>query len=211
MVTKGLVVRLEARPGKDAEIEEFLGSALPLVRQEGGTTAWFGVRFGRGEYGIVDVFPDEAARQAHLEGAVAAALMSRADELFAAPPDIAHCDVLAHKLPAHKAAPVTKAVLLELQAKAGSEAELASFLRAAQPLVEEEEGTLAWFAIQLAPDRCAIFDVFPDNGARFAHLTGQVPRELAKKALALLGGFPDLQLLDVTASVLTPARDPAAA
>lgn len=63
MVKVALLVRLEAKSGKDAEVEEFLLSALPLVRQEAATTAWFAIRFGRSEYGIFDAFPDEAGRE----------------------------------------------------------------------------------------------------------------------------------------------------
>ena len=68
MTTKGLLVRLEAKSGKEAEVEEFLRSAVPLVQQEAGTTAWFAIRFGQSEFGIFDVFPDEAGRDAHLTG-----------------------------------------------------------------------------------------------------------------------------------------------
>jgi quinol monooxygenase YgiN len=106
VVTKGLLVRLDARDGKDTEVEEFLLSALPLVRGEAATTAWFAVRFGRSEYGIVDFFPDDAGRDAHLNGPVAEALMARADALFSQPPKIQKLDVLASKLPgAPRAAP----------------------------------------------------------------------------------------------------------
>ena len=99
MTTKALLVPLEAKPGKEADVEEFLRSALPLVQQEPGTTAWFAIRLGPSSFGIFDAFPDEEARQAHLSGAVAAALMERAGELFAVPPDIQQIDVLADKLP----------------------------------------------------------------------------------------------------------------
>ena len=46
MATKALLVRLEAKPGKEEAVEEFLRSALPLVEQEPGTKPWFAVRFG---------------------------------------------------------------------------------------------------------------------------------------------------------------------
>jgi quinol monooxygenase YgiN len=88
VVTEGLLVRLEARPDQDEEVERFLVSALPLVQDEPATTAWFAVRFGRHEYGIFDVFPDESGRQAHLSGAVAKGLADRAKELFAEAPHI---------------------------------------------------------------------------------------------------------------------------
>jgi len=201
VVTKGLLVRLEARHDQDEEVERFLVSALPLVQDEPATTAWFAVRFGRHEYGIFDVFPDESGRWAHLSGAVAKGLAERAEELFAEAPQIEKVDVLAAKLPVSgaTAAAVTKGLLLLLPPKSGHEAEVADFLRGALPLVEEEPGTAAWFAIQAEDGRYGIFDVFPDNGARFAHLTGHVPRELAKHATTLLGGLPDMDMLNVLA------------
>lgn len=99
MVTVALFVRLEARPGKEQEVAEFLRTGLQLVEQEPATTAWFGIRFGPSTFGIFDAFPDETGRQAHLSGKVAAALMAKAPELFAQPPDIQKVDVLAAKLP----------------------------------------------------------------------------------------------------------------
>ncbi len=100
MVTVGLLVRLEAKPGKEAEVESFLRSAQAIVEQEPATTAWFAVRFGPSTFAIFDVFPDDAGRQAHLAGQVAAALMEKAPDLFASPPSIEKIDILADKLPA---------------------------------------------------------------------------------------------------------------
>src|SRR3954463_13460887 len=100
MVTKGLLVRFNAKHGKDAAVEELLHSAVSLVNAEAGTVAWFAVEFGRHKYGIVDVFANEEDREAHLNGDVAKALFANADELFAEPPSIDKLDVLAHKLPA---------------------------------------------------------------------------------------------------------------
>jgi len=99
MVTVALFVRLEAKPGKESEVETFLKAGLPLVLEETATTAWFGIRLGPTTFGIFDAFPNEAGRQAHLTGKVAAALMAKASELFAVPPSIEKCDVLAAKLP----------------------------------------------------------------------------------------------------------------
>ena len=98
MVTTGLIVLLEAAPGAEQELETFLRGALPLVLEEPETTAWFAVRAGRSSFAIVDVFPDEDGRRAHLQGAVAAELGRRADELLARPPEIQPVDVLAAKL-----------------------------------------------------------------------------------------------------------------
>jgi quinol monooxygenase YgiN len=99
MVTTGLIVRLRARPGREAEVAEFLRGALPLVQTEDATTAWFAIQVDQSTFGIVDAFPDEDGRRAHLAGAVAAALSERADELLVEPPEIEHVDVLAAKLP----------------------------------------------------------------------------------------------------------------
>jgi quinol monooxygenase YgiN len=99
MVSVALFVRLEAKAGKEKEVEDFLRGGLPIVQEEPATTAWFGLRLGPTTFGIFDAFPDEAGRQAHLAGRVAAALMARASELFAQPPVIEKLDVLAAKLP----------------------------------------------------------------------------------------------------------------
>jgi quinol monooxygenase YgiN len=88
-----------AKPGKEKDVESFLLSGLPLVQAEPATTAWFGIRLGPSTFGIFDAFPDEAGREAHLSGKVSAALMEKADELFAEPPSIERIDVLAAKLP----------------------------------------------------------------------------------------------------------------
>lgn len=98
MATKALLVRLEAKPGKERAVEEFLVSALPLVEQEPGTQPWLAVRFGPSTFGIIDAFPNEAARETHLGGPVGKALAERADELFATPPDVSRLDVLVSKL-----------------------------------------------------------------------------------------------------------------
>jgi len=99
MVHVALFVRLEAKPGKEAEVEAFLKSGLAIVEEEPATTAWFALRFGPTTFGIFDAFPDEAGRQAHLSGRVAAALMAKAPELLAQAPSIEKVDVLAAKLP----------------------------------------------------------------------------------------------------------------
>ena len=97
-VKLALIAKLEAKPGKEAEVESFLKGALPLVQAEIGTIAWFAIRMGNASFGIFDVFNDETGRQAHLSGKVAAALMAKASELFAKPPEIQKWDVLEAKL-----------------------------------------------------------------------------------------------------------------
>ena len=99
MTKYSLYVRLEAKPGKEQEVADFLVSALPLVNQEPDTTAWFALKVGPSTFGIFDAFPNEQGREAHLNGAVAKALMAKAPELLAKSPEIHKVDVLADKLP----------------------------------------------------------------------------------------------------------------
>ncbi len=98
MISLALYVRLEAKPGKEAAVEEFLRSGLPIVEDEPATITWYGIKLGPSTYGIFDTFADEAGRQAHLNGKVAAALMEKASELLAEPPMIVQVDVIAAKL-----------------------------------------------------------------------------------------------------------------
>jgi quinol monooxygenase YgiN len=98
MVKVALLVRLEAKPGKEADVESFLRGGLSIVQEEPATTAWFAIRMGPSTFGIFDAFPDEAGRQAHLSGRVAEALMAKASELLAQPPVIEKVDILEAKL-----------------------------------------------------------------------------------------------------------------
>jgi quinol monooxygenase YgiN len=98
-VNVALYVSLEAKPGKEEAVAEFLRQGKALVEGEPATIAWFGVRLGPSTFAIFDAFPDEAGRQAHLAGKVAAALMAKAGDLLAQPPAIHKADVLASKLP----------------------------------------------------------------------------------------------------------------
>jgi len=98
-VTVGLLVRLEAKPGKEEDVASLLRNALPMVDEEPDTVTWFALRFGPSSFGIFDAFSDEEGRQDHLGGRVAAALAENAQELLAKPPVIERVDVLEAKLP----------------------------------------------------------------------------------------------------------------
>jgi quinol monooxygenase YgiN len=97
MVKLALLVRLEAKPGKEKELEALLANALPLAQNEPGTIHWFALRIGPSTYGIFDTFEKEEGRQAHLNGPIAAALVTRAPELLAKPPIIEQVELLAIK------------------------------------------------------------------------------------------------------------------
>jgi quinol monooxygenase YgiN len=99
MVSLSVFVHMKAKPGKEKEVEDFLKSGLAIVQQEPGTIAWFAIKTGPGVYGIFDAFENEAGREAHLTGRVAAALFSKAPELFSEAPTVGKPEVLAAKLP----------------------------------------------------------------------------------------------------------------
>ena len=99
MVQVALFVRLKAKPGKEADVAQFLESGLALANQEATTPIWFALRLGPATFGIFDAFADEADRKAHLAGPIAAALMAKASELLAEAPQIEQVDVLGAKIP----------------------------------------------------------------------------------------------------------------
>lgn len=96
-VTVGLLVRIEALPGKEDEVAAFLLSGLPLVLDEPDTITWFAIRMGPTTFGIFDAFPGAAGRDAHLNGKVAAALMDSVGKTIEQP-TLEKVDVLAAKL-----------------------------------------------------------------------------------------------------------------
>ena len=195
MISKALLFRMESQTDEDT-MDTFLEGLSAEVSWEKTTRAWFGIRYMRGEFGVYVCFDDEAGRAAHLAGKSAATFFAAERRLMTTPPRIAKIDILASKMP--KALEnVTKGLVLRFKAKKGQEAAVAQFLRDARAHVDAEPGTLAWFANQYDENHFGVFSVFGDNGARFAHLTGQIPRDLAKNALTFFGGMPEMHLVDM--------------
>ena len=94
-----LFARLEAKPGKEQEVADFLRQGLALAHQEATTLMWFALRLGPTTFAIFDAFRDDTGRETHLNGPIAKALMAQAPSLLAAPPVIERMDVLGAKLP----------------------------------------------------------------------------------------------------------------
>ncbi len=94
------VAKMVAKPGLEQEVADFLAGALDLANAEAGTIVWFALRTDESTFWIVDAFPSEGDRQAHITGPIAQALMANADRLLASPPEILPADVLAAKVPA---------------------------------------------------------------------------------------------------------------
>jgi quinol monooxygenase YgiN len=97
MVKLGILAKMVAKSGKEEEVAAFLKGALPLAQSEAKTVYWFAIRLSKNEFAIFDAFPDEAGRNAHLNGQIASALMAKASELLAEPPRIDKVDLLAAK------------------------------------------------------------------------------------------------------------------
>jgi len=97
MVKYAILARVEAKPGKEEAVEQFLKSALPLALDEKDTVSWYALKIGRSTFGIFDTFNDEAGREAHLNGKIAAALMQNAGELLSKPPVIEKVELIAIK------------------------------------------------------------------------------------------------------------------
>lgn len=194
----GLLVRLEAKPEKAEQLAAFLKGALPAANNEPGTASWFALRIGPTSFGIYDSFPDDGARQKHLSGPIAAALMARAPELLAKPPQIEQIDVLASKLVPNSQVSVALVALFE--AKRGKENELATHLSSAHPLVQEEPATRAWFAIRLGPSTFGVYDAFTDDTGRQAHLSGRTSNMLMSEFPTLLAKPPSIEQVDVLAA-----------
>ena len=98
-LTVALVVRLVAKPDKADEVSTFLTDALRLANQEQGTIVWFALRTDTTTFWIVDAFPSNGERQAHLDGAIASSLLANAELFFDEPLEILPADVLAAKVP----------------------------------------------------------------------------------------------------------------
>jgi quinol monooxygenase YgiN len=97
MVKLALLVRLEAKPGKEKELGDLLVNSLSLAQNEPGTIHWFALRIGPSTFGIFDTFEKEEGRQVHLSGPIAAALVAKAPELLSQPPVIEQVELLAVK------------------------------------------------------------------------------------------------------------------
>ena len=97
MAKYALYVSLHAKPGKAAEVEAFLKQGAEMAKAEPGTVTWYGIKEDDGAYAVFDAFDDEAGRDAHLNGAIAKALMAKADELFSNKLEIHKIQIISNK------------------------------------------------------------------------------------------------------------------
>ena len=197
-MSKANMIRLQATPNTGAELGAFLEVGADLVdRTEPETRRWYALaREGeRDELAIFDIFADQAGRQAHFDGQVAAALADKAPQLVQGGWDGVLGNVTNYAtLAAHEAdhgAEIGKATYIAVTAAPGKAAELAEFLTAGRDVVAQTEPeTLYWVALQSEDQagRFAIFDLFADDNGRAAHFGGAVAKALADKADELVAG-----------------------
>jgi quinol monooxygenase YgiN len=98
MLNVGLFVRLEAKPGKEKAVADFLETGLQMANEEQTTPVWFALKLGPSTFGVFDAFTNDEGRQNHLTGRIATALMANAPDLLATPPIIERLDVLGAKI-----------------------------------------------------------------------------------------------------------------
>tara|TARA_A100000171_G_scaffold52224_1_gene69643 strand:- start:31261 stop:31554 length:294 start_codon:yes stop_codon:yes gene_type:complete len=93
----GLLATLKAKSGKENEVEKFIKGAVELARKEDETLTWYSFKIDADTFGIFDTFETEAARDAHLNGEIANALMENAERLLSESPDIKKINILSNK------------------------------------------------------------------------------------------------------------------
>jgi quinol monooxygenase YgiN len=97
MIRNALFVRLEAKPGKEQAVADFLAVGLVMAAKEATTPIWFALKLSPTTFGIFDAFASDEDRQTHLTGSIANALKAHADEMLASPPSIESIEVLGMK------------------------------------------------------------------------------------------------------------------
>ena len=199
-------ISLQAEVGKGSDLGDFLiGGGAIVEETEPATPLWFALQSDTSTFAIFDLFPDEAGREAHFAGKVAAALNEKAAELVQGGWDegvvsnIENAKVLTAITPEEIPSKVEEATFIRLTANPGKETDLANFLVEGGKLVKETEpATLYWFALQINDNTFGIIDFFPDNAGRDAHFAGKVAAALNENAADLVqGGWDDGVLANV--------------
>ena len=195
---KALFVHFTADAGHEADVADFLRDALGPIEEEPDTRDWYAIRFTPTDYAVVDTFPDNLGRLKHLFGKVGRALPVKTFTILDGPPGIHPAEVLASK-PLPTGATPRLALHVPLKARSGQEEAVQRFLIDAQPIIAEETGTLAWYALKLGSSSFAIVDFFADETARAAHMSGGVAGALMTRAAELFEEAPAIRRGDVLA------------
>ncbi len=189
-------IPLTAKHEQVKNLTDFLSEGAALVtKTEPNTLYWHALKKTDGSFGIFDVFPNEAGRNEHFAGQVAAALSANAETLVdhgwdpGVVANITNSTVLSYKKPSESSASATQATYIVLNAQAGKEHALEELLTGAAPVIKENEPkTLLWTSLKLNNNTFGIFDTFTDESGREAHFSGQVAAALKAQADDLVAG-----------------------
>jgi quinol monooxygenase YgiN len=203
MSAKALFVGMEARSGKQSDVSEFLLSAREAVKQEIDTKEWYALRFGPSSFAIFDTFPDSTGRLKHLTGQVGRRLVVKTFTILSGLPKLALADIIAAKKPPLSAAPQL-ALFVWLKARSGQQEAITSLLSGALADIQQEAGTIGWYALKTGPSSFALCDVFASEADREAHLSGTVATTLRARATELFDGAPDIRKAEVLAYQIKP-------
>ena len=196
---KALFVEIEAKPGAEADITGFLHGALATAEAEPDTRDWYALRFDATRFAVFDTFDGNLGRLKHLAGGIGRGLVVKSMSSLTGLPDITSAELVAAKLPTGDA-PTHHALYVPIETRLGQGRDFGEFLVEARALVEEEHGTVAWYALRSGPNSFAIVDFFADEAAREAHLRGAVAQGLAQQVGRYLDAMPEIRPAAVLAS-----------
>jgi quinol monooxygenase YgiN len=199
MVTVADLIRSEVKAGNEAMVEHSLQENLSRMKREPATIAWFAFRLGSSTFGTFAVFSDEQGRLAHFSQETRAR-MEQANAFLAQPRIMEQVEILAAKLPLGENK-VTVGLLTRYEAKPGKEADVEQSIKAALSAIQQETETTAWFAFRLGSSTFGVFDVFPNEEGRQAHLSAGTAR-LREKASDLVEASLVIEQVDVFAAKL---------
>ena len=196
---KALFVEIEAKTGAEDEITGFLHGALATAENEPDTRDWYALRFDERRFAVFDTFDGNLGRLKHLAGGIGRGLAVRSMSSLAGLPDITSSELVAAKLPTGDAA-THHALHVPIETRMGQGRDFGEFLVQARALVEDEPGTIAWYALRSRPNSFAITGFFADEAAREAHLRGAVAQGLAQQVGRYLDAMPEIRPAAVLAS-----------
>ena len=196
---KALFVEIEAKTGSQEEIAGFLRNALETAENEPHTRDWYALRFDEQHFAIFDTFDGNAGRLKHMAGQIGRNLMFKSFTSLTGLPDFSTFEIVAAKLPNGGAHPM-RALYVPIETKLGQGRDFGEFLVGAKAFVDEEAGTLAWYALRLGPNHFAIVDFFADDAGRDAHLQGYVASGLKEQVGRYLDAMPEIRHAEVLAS-----------
>jgi len=174
-----LLVRIHARAGHEKSVSDFLRNAVTLAAAEKETVTWYALQFSANAFGVFDTFPSDSGRDAHLNGAIGSQLPGLVEKGIIEAPQVEKINILATKLTAPKSGDNSVGLVVRVTpASATFASAVNDFLIAGLPLAEEEPATNTWYALKFSDGSFGVFDSFPSDAGRQAHLTGRIGSQL---------------------------------